>query len=137
MKARNTILGSLCFAIVAAGLGAGNAALAAGEAAVITKRQGVMKGQSDHMKAIAAYVKNDEGTPEDVAKRAGGISEIAKIVPSLFPEGTGMDEIKAPRTGAKPEIWLNQDGFEMELGETRRLHDISETQTRVQAFLDA
>ncbi|MDH5748855.1 MAG: hypothetical protein OEY85_06055, partial [Rhodospirillales bacterium] len=29
-----------------------------------------------------------------------------------------------------------QDGFELELSETRRLHDVSETQTRVHAFLD-
>ena len=101
---RNTILGSLCFAIVAAGLTVGTAALAAGEATQVTKRQGVMKGQADHMKAIAGYVKNNEGTPADVAKRAGGISATAKIIPSLFPEGTGMDKIKQPRNGAKPEI---------------------------------
>ena len=107
MKFRNTILASLCFAIVAAGLTVGTAALAAGVATLVTKRQGVMKGQSDHMKAIAGYVKNNEGTPADVAKRAGGLSEIAKIIPSLFPEGTGRDEIKQPRTGAKPEIWLD------------------------------
>ena len=67
-----------------------------------------MTGQSDHMKGIAAFVKNNEGTAADVAKRAGGLSEIAKIIPSLFPEGTGMDEIKQPRTGAKPEIWLDR-----------------------------
>ncbi len=42
MKFRNTILGSLCFAIVAAGLTVGTAALAAGEATLVTKRQGVM-----------------------------------------------------------------------------------------------
>ena len=112
MKFRKTILGSLGFAIVAAGLSVGTAALAAGDATVVTKRQGVMKGQSDHMKGIAGYVKNNEGTPADVAKRAGGLSEIAKIIPSLFPEGTGMDEIKQPRTGAKPEIWLDRAGFE-------------------------
>ena len=40
MKFSNIILGSLGFAIVAAGLSIGNAALAAGEAALITKRQG-------------------------------------------------------------------------------------------------
>lgn len=105
-------MASLSFAVVAAGLSFGTAALAAGEATLVTKRQGVMKGQSDHMKGIAAFVKNNEGTPADVAKRAGGLSEIAKIIPSLFPEGTGMDEIKQPRTGAKPEIWLDWEGFE-------------------------
>ncbi len=112
MNFRSTILVSLCFAIVAAGLTVGTAALAAGEATQVTKRQGVMQGHADHMKAIAGYVKNNEGTPADVAKRAGGISATAKIIPSLFPEGTGMDEIKQPRSGAKPEIWLDWEGFE-------------------------
>ena len=53
MKFSNTILGSLSFAIVAAGLTVGTAALAAGDASVVTKRQGIMKSHADHLKAIA------------------------------------------------------------------------------------
>ena len=112
MRVRNTILGCLCLATAAAAAVAGGAALAESGASVVTKRQGVMTGQNAHVQAIIAYLKNFQGTPEDVAKYAGGIAATATLIPALFPKGTGMDEIKQPRTGAKPEIWRDWAGFE-------------------------
>jgi cytochrome c556 len=112
MRTAKAYLGSLCLASIVAGLAFGGAAFAAADTTIITKRQGVMTGHADHAKAIVAFIKEGQGTPTDVAKRAGAISETAKLIPSLFPEGTGMDEVEDPRTGAKPEIWLDWEGFE-------------------------
>lgn len=111
MRVRNTILGCLCLATAAAAAAAGGAALAA-EPSVVTMRQGVMTGQADHTKAIVAYLKEGQGTPAMVAKRAGALATTARLIPGLFPKGSGMDDIKDPRTGAKAKIWSDWAGFE-------------------------
>lgn len=85
--------------------------LAATPAETVKLRQDTMKQLGGHMKAIKAFATAGEGSSEDVAKRAGEIGEIAAKIPSLFPEGTGMDEVKDPKNGAKPEIWLEWDKF--------------------------
>ncbi|MFQ5954637.1 MAG: c-type cytochrome [Kiloniellales bacterium] len=112
MTVRDKFLGCLGLAAAAAAVTAGGVALAGADASVVTVRQGVMTGQVDHAKAIIAFIKEDLGTSADVAKRAGGIAATTRLIPGLFPKGTGMDEIKDPRTGAKPEIWLDWAGFE-------------------------
>lgn len=81
-------------------------------AEIIKLRQDTMKKMAGHMKAIKAFAIDGQGSADDVAKRAAEISEIAGKIPSLFPEGTGMDEIKDPKTGAKPEIWLDWEKFQ-------------------------
>jgi cytochrome c556 len=87
--------------------------LAAGTPAeIIKQRQETMKGLGSHMKAIKGYAIDGTGSAEDVARRASEMQQIAMKIPSLFPEGTGMDEIKDPETGAKPEIWLDWENFE-------------------------
>jgi len=85
--------------------------LAATPAETVKLRQDTMKQLGGHMKAIKAFATEGQGSAEDVAKRAGEIGEIAAKIPTLFPEGTGMDEVKDPKNGAKPEIWLEWDKF--------------------------
>lgn len=85
--------------------------LAATPAETVKLRQDTMKQLGDHMKAIKAFATMGEGSAEDVSKRAGEIGEIAAKIPTLFPEGTGMDDVKDPKSGAKPEIWLEWDKF--------------------------
>jgi cytochrome c556 len=86
--------------------------LAATPAETVKLRQETMKQLGGHMKAIKAFAMAGDGSAEDVAKRAGEIGEIAAKIPSLFPEDTGMDEVKDPKNGAKPEIWLDWDNFQ-------------------------
>lgn len=86
--------------------------LAATPAETVKLRQDTMKQLGGHMKAIKAFATRGDGSAEDVAKRAGEIGEIAAKIPTLFPEGTGMDEVKDPKNGAKPEIWLDWDNFQ-------------------------
>ena len=85
--------------------------LAATPAETVKLRQDTMKRLGDHMKAIKDFATGGAGSAEDVARRAADIGEIAAQIPALFPEGTGMDEIKDPKNGARPEIWLEWDKF--------------------------
>lgn len=85
--------------------------LAATPAETVKLRQETMKQLGGHMKAIKNFAMQGDGSAEDVAMRAGEIGKIAARIPSLFPEGTGMDEVKDPKNGAKPEIWLDWDNF--------------------------
>ena len=85
--------------------------LAGTPAEAVKLRQETMKQLGGHMKAIKGFAIEGQGSAEDVAKRAGEIGAIAARIPSLFPEGTGMDEVKDPKNGAKPEIWLDWENF--------------------------
>jgi cytochrome c556 len=85
--------------------------LAATPGETVKKRQETMKQLGGHMKAIKTYLETGAGSAEDVAMRATAINGIAAKIPTLFPEGTGMDEVKDPKNGAKPEIWLDWEKF--------------------------
>jgi cytochrome c556 len=105
------------------------AALAADAAQVIKDRQDLMKKQGGYMKTIAGYVKEGKGTPEDVAMAAEGLAGTAPKITALFPEGTGMDAVMDPKTGAKPDIWSDWGKFEkaamnLEM-EAKNLHDVA------------
>lgn len=85
-------------------------------AETVKLRQETMKQLGSHMNEIKAFALQGTGSAKDVAGRAGEIAAIAARIPSLFPEGTGMDEIKDPKNGAKPEIWLDWENFEKAAG---------------------
>ncbi len=85
--------------------------LAATPAETVKLRQETMKQLGGHMKAIKGFAMEGQGSAEDVAVRAGEINKIAAKIPTLLPEGTGMDEVKDPKNGAKPEIWLDWEKF--------------------------
>lgn len=80
-------------------------------AAILKQRQDTMKQLGKHAKAINEFVESGNGSAEDVASRAASIQEIAGRIPSLFPEGTSMDD-GIGKTGAKPVIWSDWTGFE-------------------------
>jgi cytochrome c556 len=83
------------------------AATNAGE--IVKVRKDHMKSMGNAMKAIAAYVKNEGGTIDDVRRSASVIQDVSQRVgPGLFPAGTGMGEFD---TAAKPEIWQRWSDF--------------------------
>ncbi len=64
------------------------------------------------MKAVSGFIKNGEGSAEDVARRAGEIGKIAAKIPSMFPDGTEMNGAADSKFKAMPEIWLDWENFE-------------------------
>jgi cytochrome c556 len=87
-------------------------ALSSGDVTVVKKRQEVMKEIVGHFKKIKTYAEGGDGSPADVAKRAARISELAKRIPSLFPEGSGRPTIDPRTTRASAKIWEDWAGFE-------------------------
>lgn len=90
--------------------------LAATPSETVKLRQATMKKLGEHMNAIKEFAMNGNGSAADVVKRAGEIGEVAAGIAALFPEGTGMDEVKDPKNGARPEIWLDWENFEKAAG---------------------
>jgi len=80
-------------------------------AAIVKERQETMKQLGGHMKAINEFVESGAGNAEDVASRAASIREIAGKIPTLFPQGTSLND-GVGKTGAKPEIWSDWTGFQ-------------------------
>jgi cytochrome c556 len=76
---------------------------------VIADRQALMKKQGADTKAIGDYAKG----VGDQAKAQAAIDDLlaanAKLV-GLFPAGTSANDFPG-KTGAKPEIWSDHDGF--------------------------
>jgi cytochrome c556 len=83
---------------------------AADPAAVIKERQDLMKGQGKEAKAIADFLESGTGTAADVAKNAAAIKQSSGKIAELFPAGTSIND-GVGKTGAKPEIWQDMDGF--------------------------
>jgi cytochrome c556 len=79
---------------------------------IVMKREKAMKEMGGHMKAISGFIKQGEGTAEDVARRAGEIGVTAANITALFPEGTEMNGAEKSKFKAKPEIWLDWENFE-------------------------
>ncbi len=92
-------------------LGSGAQALAVDEPEnVIKYRQSVLKAIGGHTGAIVAVVKGEVSYVGDVAAHARGIHEMSKLLPGLFPEGTGRDNY--PETRALPALWNDRAKFE-------------------------
>jgi len=77
----------------------------------IAKRRALMRAQAAHAMAIDDFVEKGIGDPAVVAANAMGLFATAKLIPDLFPAGTGMDAYPG-KTGAKPEIWTDRNGFQ-------------------------
>jgi cytochrome c556 len=82
---------------------AGSVSLVQADDAVLAQREQAMKGMGAQMKIIKDLVGN-AGPAGDVVAPARKIAEIAATIPTLFPEGSGGDEVR-------PEIWQNWDDF--------------------------
>ena len=89
------------------------AVLHAGDDALtsIAERRALMRAQAAHAAAIDDFVEKGIGDPAAVAANAMGLFATARMIPDLFPSGTGMDAY-AGKTGAKPEIWADWKGFQ-------------------------
>lgn len=73
---------------------------------VIEYRQQVMKSQGAHITAIVAAVEGRVSFIDHIPAHAMAISVTAKMIPDIFPEGSGVGE-----TRARPEIWQDWDKF--------------------------
>ncbi len=92
-------------------LGHGAQALAVDEPQnVIKYRQSVLKAINNHTAAIVAVVKGEVSFVGQVAAHARGIHEMSKLLPGLFPKGTGRDAY--PETRALPALWNDWARFE-------------------------
>lgn len=78
---------------------------------IVADRQAAMKGIGGQMKIINGFVETGEGDAAAVAAAALEIQATSGKIPSLFPEGTSMND-DVGKTGAKPEIWQNFAAFE-------------------------
>ena len=86
-------------------LGFGAQALAIDEPEnVIKYRQSVLKAIGGHTGAIVAVVKGEVSYVGDVAAHARAIHEMSKLLPGLFPEGTGQDNYPETKTVCGPAI---------------------------------
>lgn len=99
-------------AVLAVGvLGAGIAA-AQDPGAVIETRKAGLKQAGGAMKAVSEWVKDGNGTPDDVQKAAATLMQVAGAMPNWFPAGTGVGVGKSE---AKPEIWKNPADFQAKI----------------------
>ncbi|PPR11479.1 MAG: hypothetical protein CFH41_01064 [Alphaproteobacteria bacterium MarineAlpha11_Bin1] len=78
-------------------------------AVIISKRRDIMHALGDSMKRIAKGLKQ-EVSITDLNEAAIKIEEIGRIIPSLFPPGTGMETYNGV-TGAKSAIFSDASGF--------------------------
>lgn len=117
MKKRFSFGGLAAVALVVGAVGIVAApAFSAGSADIVKKRQETMKEMGGHMKAIKAFVETGEGSAADIARRAAEINEISMKIPDLFPQGTSLNDVSDPETGAKPDIWKDFAKFKAAAG---------------------
>ena len=83
--------------------------MAQDKAAIIKQRQDTMKQQSEDLKAIVAYMK-DEGDQATAQAKIADLIAIAPKIADLFPAGTSLTDFPG-KTGAKPAIWTEFNKF--------------------------
>lgn len=103
---------ALVAAALAVYLWVGQTEAAAEVKTAIEARQKAMKGNGGQMKAINDFIEKGEGDAAGVQEHAKAIAETAKIIPSVFPKGSGMDDGHGVKTAAKADIWTDWAGFE-------------------------
>lgn len=94
-------------------------------------REGVMEAIEGHMGAITAIVRT-KVHQQDLALHTKSLAELAKLVPSIFPEGS-----KVGKTEALPEIWQDPDAFKIAVDgfieAAAALHQVVEDDTDVRS----
>ena len=117
---------SAAVALVGIGIAAVTPVVAQDKTAAVTERQDLMKSNGQYVyRVIPGYVRNGQGTPEDVAKGAATIVENFKKLPALFVAGTSTTDLPG-KTHAKPEIWQNMDVFAAQAKKTSDLAEALE-----------
>ena len=77
--------------------------------AKVEHRQEQMKKMGGAMKVLTRFLKNEGATIEEVAGGAAVVVDVSgRIVPELFPAGTGLG---IGKSAAKPEIWNEWKDF--------------------------
>ncbi len=85
--------------------------------ATISARQEAMKGQGGAMRTLTPLVRGEQPWNQAaVVQAATTLTNTAKVIPSVFPEGTGPDKGK---TDALPAIWQNKADFDSEARRSR------------------
>jgi cytochrome c556 len=91
--------------------GLGTAIVAAQDKEAVAKdRREFMKQQGAAMGGVKAFLDGNA----DAAKAADSATQLAKLaktIPDKFPKGSGMAELPAGTTGAKPIIWTDWNKF--------------------------
>ena len=102
---------TLIAAAVGLGVVAGGFETASAEdaPAVIAKRQESMKGQGKALGVVRGYLEGKAELPAAQTAADTLITDLA-MIPSLFPEKTGMAEFP-DKSSAKPEIWTQGAKF--------------------------
>ena len=78
--------------------------------ATIAARQEAMKGQGGAMRTLTPIVRGEQPWNQAaVVQAATTLNNTAKVIPSVFPAGTGPDKGK---TDALPVIWQNKADFD-------------------------
>ncbi len=84
----------------------------AAQMAAVKERQQTMKDVGANMKILAGFAKDSKGTAAEAEAAATKIGELAKSVPAVFKVEATLAEMDAVgKNRAKPEIWMNWDGF--------------------------
>ncbi|HSK40213.1 MAG TPA: cytochrome c [Arenibaculum sp.] len=117
-RIRNSVMGTVLAAAVAAfGMQAAAQSpepVSSDPQRQVEERKAEMKRLGDAMKTIGAFVKNEGGTVEDVREAATTIRGTSgKMVPHLFPAGTGVG---VGESEALPAIWERWADFEAVAG---------------------
>ena len=71
----------------------------------IAYRQGAFKVVGGHMSSMVAILRG-QVRQENFTMHAQGMADIAKVIPTVFPEGSGEG-----KTEALAKIWTDQAGF--------------------------
>ena len=92
---------------------------------VVLRRQQVMKGFSARLKSINKLIKEGDTTRGEIAAVAAEIAADARDLLTLFPKSTSYNDVKDPKTRARPEVWIEyykfQASAEQLLAEVERL----------------
>ena len=74
---------------------------------VIKYRQTAMRASASHITNIFSVLKGDTSFVENIGANARAISDIAVMIPDMFPAGSGEND-----TAALPAIWQDWAKFE-------------------------
>lgn len=97
-------------ALTAAIIGCGAVvAWAATPAEQVKLREDSMKTFGAGAKTLTEFVRDGQGTIDDVKAATAKMAAVAADLPTLFPEGTAVG---VGESDAKPEIWTNQADFQ-------------------------
>ena len=102
---------SLKFAVITAAIVSCGAAIAwaATPEDQVTQREDAMKTFGASAKTLTGFVRDNQGTIDDVKAATGKMAGVSANLLTLFPEGTAVG---VGKSAAKPEIWTNWADFQ-------------------------